>query len=59
MSSDINKKIEVMKVDGGVSNSNYLLDFQSSLSNLKIVKSKNIETTAMGAAYMAGLHIKY
>ena len=59
MSSDINKKIEVMKVDGGVSNSNYLLDFQSSLSDVKIVKSQNIETTAMGAAYMAGLQIKY
>jgi len=55
MSSDINKQIKIMKVDGGVSNSNYLLDFQSSLSDLKIIKSKNIETTAMGAAYMAGL----
>ena len=59
MSSDIDKKIKVMKVDGGVSNSNYLLDFQSSLSDLTIIKSKNVETTAMGAAYMAGLQIKY
>lgn len=55
MEKDIGKKIEVMKVDGGASNSNYLIQFQSSISNLQIQRPTNIETTAMGAAYLSGL----
>lgn len=59
MAKDLGIKIKLMKVDGGVSNSNYLLSFQSSISDLKVSKPKNIETTAMGAAYMAGLKVKF
>ncbi|PAK21240.1 glycerol kinase [Mycoplasmopsis agassizii] len=59
MESDLKEKIKIMKVDGGVSNSKYLLQFQADISRLKISKPKNIETTAMGAAYLAGLHVKY
>lgn len=59
MAKDLGIKIKLMKVDGGVSNSNYLLSFQSSISDLKVSKPKNIETTAMGAAYMAGLQVKF
>ncbi|MDK2819884.1 MAG: glycerol kinase GlpK [Mycoplasmataceae bacterium] len=59
MAKDLGSKIKLMKVDGGVSNSNYLLGFQASISDLKVSKPKNIETTAMGAAYMAGLQVKF
>ncbi|WP_027123692.1 glycerol kinase GlpK [Mycoplasmoides pirum] len=55
MEKDVGKKIKVMKVDGGASNSNYLMNFQSSISNIEIQRSKNTETTALGAAYLAGL----
>lgn len=59
MESDLNNKIEKVKVDGGATNSDYLMQFQSSILEKEIVKPKNIETTAMGAAYMAGLATKY
>ncbi|VEU74871.1 Glycerol kinase [Mycoplasmopsis citelli] len=59
MSSDVNKKIEVLKVDGGASNSNYLMQFQSSISSVKVVRPKNVETTALGATFLAGLATKY
>ncbi|AAT27780.1 glycerol kinase GlpK [[Mycoplasma] mobile] len=59
MESDLKEKIKVMKVDGGVSNSKFLLQFQADISNLEVIKPKNIETTAMGAAYLAGLAVKF
>lgn len=55
MQKDIGKKISIMKVDGGASNSNYLMQFQSSISDVTIMRPTNIETTALGAAYLAGL----
>ncbi|BAC44426.1 glycerol kinase [Malacoplasma penetrans HF-2] len=54
MQKDIGKKINIMKVDGGASNSNYLMQFQSSISDVTIMRPTNIETTALGAAYLAG-----
>ncbi|MGZ9763232.1 FGGY-family carbohydrate kinase [Mycoplasma sp. 5912] len=48
-----------LKVDGGASNSNYLMQFQASISNLKVERPKNIETTALGASYLAGLAVGY
>ena len=48
-----------MKVDGGVSNNTYVMQFQSDISNASLIKPKNIETTAMGAAYLAGLAIGF
>lgn len=59
MEKDINKSITSIKVDGGACNSNYLMKFQSSISQIQISRPKNIETTAMGAAYMAGLAVKF
>ncbi|MGL6125017.1 MAG: glycerol kinase GlpK [Metamycoplasmataceae bacterium] len=59
MAKDLGIKIKLMKVDGGVSKSDYLLQFQASVSDIKVSKPKNIETTAMGAAYMAGLKVKF
>lgn len=58
MAKDLKKPIKVLKVDGGASKSDYLMQFQASISNLEVVRPKNIETTAMGAAYLAGLEAK-
>ncbi|MXR10676.1 glycerol kinase [Mycoplasma hyopneumoniae] len=57
--SDLGTKISLMKVDGGVSKSDYLMQFQSSISQVEIQRPKNIETTAMGAAFLAGLYAKF
>lgn len=48
-------KVNNIKVDGGVSNSKFLMQFQSDILQAKILKSKEAEMTALGAAYMAGL----
>jgi glycerol kinase len=48
-----------MKVDGGACMNNFLLQFQSDILNNSIVRPENIETTAMGAAYLAGLAVDF
>ena len=55
MESDIGHKIHTLKVDGGVSNNNFVMQFQSDISDLKVIRYKSIESTALGAAYFAGL----
>ena len=59
MSADLKKPITLLKVDGGACKSDYLMQFQASISNTKVVRPKNIETTAMGASYLAGLAVGY
>ena len=59
MEKDLGKQIPVLKVDGGASNSDYLMQFQSSISDIKVERPKNIETTAMGACYFAGLYVGF
>ncbi len=59
MSKDLGKPLNKMRVDGGASKSNYLMQFQSSISNMKIEKPKNVESTAMGASFLAGLHVGF
>lgn len=51
-------KIKI-KVDGKASNNSYIMQFQSDISRTKLIKPKNTETTAMGAAYLAGLAIGF
>ncbi len=55
MMIDSGIKINEMSVDGGASVNNYLLQFQADLLNCKIRRPECLETTALGAAYMAGL----
>ncbi len=59
MSKDLKKPIKILKVDGGASKSNYLMQFQSSISKLEIERPKNVETTAMGASFLAGLAVGF
>ena len=48
-----------LKVDGGASANNFLMQFQSDLSGVRIQRPRCIETTALGAAYLAGLAVGF
>ncbi len=55
MQKDLGRKIKSVKVDGGASQNNLLMQIQSDYLQTRVVRPKQIETTAMGAAYLAGL----
>ena len=59
MELDSGKKLSGLKVDGGASHNNFLLQFQADISNSSVVRPSCVETTAMGAAYLAGLAVGY
>jgi glycerol kinase len=53
--ADLGSSLNDIRVCGGVSKSNAILQFQSDISNVKIIRSASIHSTAMGAAFLAGL----
>ncbi len=53
------KKIDSLRVDGGASENNYLMQYQSDILSSKVILPKNLETTSLGAAYLAGLASGY
>ena len=55
MEEDSNIKINSLKVDGGACMNNYLMQFQSDILNCEVTRPKIVESTAMGAGYLAGL----
>lgn len=55
MEKDAGIKLTELKVDGGASKNNLMMQFQSDILNTKVIRPKVIETTAMGACYLAGL----
>ncbi len=55
MSADAGQPMSELRVDGGASNSNILLQIQADLLQTPVVRPKYVETTALGAAYLAGL----
>ena len=55
MEKDSNIKINEIKVDGGMIKNNNFLQSLSNISQIKIIRPKNIETTSLGAAYLAAL----
>ncbi len=59
MEEDTGKPINTLKVDGGASANNYLMQFQSDLLNIPVHRPKMIEITALGAAMLAGLQTKF
>jgi glycerol kinase len=48
-----------LKVDGGASANNYLMQFQSDITDAPVLRPRCVETTATGAAYLAGLAVGY
>ena len=59
MQADARIKLKELRVDGGASANNLLMQFQSSLLGVPVVRPKVTETTALGAAYLAGLAVGY
>lgn len=59
MEKDSGIAITELKVDGGASANNFLMQFQSDLVGCDVVRPECIETTALGAAYLAGLAVGY
>lgn len=59
MEADANAKGTELRVDGGASANNFLMQFQADLFNFKVVRPKFLETTALGAAYLAGLAVGF
>jgi glycerol kinase len=57
MEEDAGIKLTSLKVDGGASANNVLMQFQADILNTKVERPEVIESTAMGAAYLAGIHI--
>ena len=59
MEADAGLSITSLRVDGGASANNFLMQFQADIQNAQIVRPEITETTALGAAYLAGLAVGY
>lgn len=59
MQADSGIQLEALKVDGGASANNLLMQIQSDIIQAPVHRPKCVETTAMGAAYLAGLAVGY
>lgn len=59
MESDIGKKIEKIKVDGGMSANALLMQMQADISDASVFRPVCVETTALGAAYLAGITVGF
>jgi glycerol kinase len=59
MQNDSGIVIKQLRVDGGATVNNALMQFQSDLLQATVVRPKITETTALGAAYLAGLAVNY
>jgi glycerol kinase len=57
MQSDSKIELKKLKVDGGACANNFLMQFQSDMLHVPVVRPSNIESTALGAALLAGLQI--
>ncbi len=55
MSADIGSPLTFLKVDGGACANNFLMQFLADILNIEVIRPKVIETTSLGAAYLAGL----
>jgi len=55
MQGDTGGKIKELRVDGGATANNFLMQFQADILGCPIVRPADVETTALGAAYLAGL----
>lgn len=57
MIKDTNTPIKKLKVDGGASRNNFLMQFQADICSVSVERAKIMETTALGVAYLAGLKV--
>lgn len=59
MQRDAELPLAELKVDGGASRNNLMMQFQADILNTKVIRPRNPETTALGATYLAGLAVGY
>jgi glycerol kinase len=59
MQADADIEVKELRVDGGATANNLLMQFQSDILNTKVIRPQITETTALGAAYLAGLAVGY
>lgn len=59
MTDDLGSRITSLKVDGGACSNNFLMQFQSDILNCTVKRPVCVETTSLGAAYLAGLAVGY
>ena len=59
MEADAGIPISTLKVDGGAAANNFLMQFQSDIMDVPVQRPASVETTALGAAYLAGLAVGY
>jgi len=59
MERDSGKQLRELRVDGGAANNNLLLQFQADLLGVEVVRPRITETTALGAAFLAGLAVGF
>lgn len=57
MQEDSGLRLAALKVDGGAVANDFLMQFQSDITNARVVRPRQTETTAMGAAFLAGLAV--
>lgn len=55
MQKDLGEKISFLKVDGGASANDFLMQFQADISDVEVLRPNSVESTALGAAFLAGL----
>lgn len=59
MEKDSGIQLKALKVDGGAAANNFLMQFQADILNVPVHRPKVLETTALGAAYLAGLAVEF
>ena len=59
MQLDAGVQLESLSVDGGASRNDFIMQFQADLLRIPVEQTENVETTALGAAYLAGLAVGY
>ncbi len=59
LSDDCGAPITELRIDGGAANNNLMVQFQADISKVHITRPDNLETTALGAAYLAGLAVGF
>ncbi len=59
MRADLGKDLKILKVDGGASANKFLMQFQSNISNLSVIRPETGEATALGAAFLAGIAVGF
>ncbi len=57
MEADLGRPLSALKVDGGAAANDLLMQFQADLLGVQLVRPKHLETTALGAAFLAGLAV--